>query len=346
MGKLAVYGKREMTLGSLYALVHFSVEVACFYYLFAWVSSDLNWWAFALLFDALAFIPQGIIGSLSDKHPQLPVGVIGCVLMLVAFLQPFKLVGLPFLALGNAMIHISGAQFTLRGAEGKIGPNALFVGGGSFGVVTGQLLGKSPQAQGFWIPLALLLLSLGVLSMIQKKMKSEQADSGFDIAAPRSLGLIVLLAFIGVTVRGYIAYAIPTEWNKTVPQTIALFVCMGIGKCLGGFLADRLGYRWVTILSLVGGLPFLLFGNERMYISLIGVALFSMTMPVTVGILASVFPKESGLAFGITTIGLFLGVAPSFFLRPESLLAHQLTVLILTLIVLPSTLFCLRRCKK
>ena len=52
-----------------------------------------------------------------------------------------------------------------------------------------------------------------------------------------------------------------------------------------------------------------------MVISLIGVMFISMTMAITLAILVSVLKKTPGLAFGFTTIGLFLGTAPIFFVE-------------------------------
>ena len=52
-----------------------------------------------------------------------------------------------------------------------------------------------------------------------------------------------------------------------------------------------------------------------MVVSLIGLMLFSMTMSITLGILVSKLKKTPGLAFGLTTIGLFLGSVPAFFIK-------------------------------
>ncbi len=52
-----------------------------------------------------------------------------------------------------------------------------------------------------------------------------------------------------------------------------------------------------------------------MMISLIGVMFFSMTMAITLGIVVSVLKEHPGFAFGFTTIGLFLGTAPIFFIK-------------------------------
>lgn len=335
--------QKKLAWGAVYGLVHFSVEVASFYFLFSRLSGSPLWWVLGLLFDALAFLTQGFFGILTDRYPKLNIGLIGGVMMVSALLLPWNVPGLIFLSLGNAMIHISGAQHTLRQTGGKITPNAIFVGAGSFGVITGQLLGKVSDPRLLVLPVVLMLLSLGAMHLSHQKDKLENTYSTFRISADKSLGLIAILALISVIVRGYAAYAIPTEWNKTVSQAIALFVCMGIGKTMGGVLCDKIGYRRVSIISLLGGLPFLLFGNEMMALSLIGVALFSMTMPVTVAILASAFPKRPGFAFGLTTVGLFLGSAPAFFIRPQSLLAHQVLVIVLTAIALPAILICIKR---
>ena len=132
---------KKYKLGAYYAFIHFSVEVACFYFLFARLSSSHIWWALALLFDALAFLPQSVIGLLNDKNIKLNIGVWGSLLVLLATVTPLNIVSLVLITLGNAMIHISGAEYTLHNAEGEIASNAIFVGGGSFGVIAGQILG-------------------------------------------------------------------------------------------------------------------------------------------------------------------------------------------------------------
>ena len=127
--------------------------------------------------------------------------------------------------------------------------------------------------------------------------------------------LIVLIAFFVVIMRGYIGYGIPTSWNKTTIQNIIFFFTMGLGNALGGILSDKIGIRRIAILSTLLAIPFLCFGDNHMLISIIGVMFFSMTMSITLGILVSVLKNTPGLAFGITTIGLFLGTAPIFFIK-------------------------------
>ena len=335
----------SLKLGLVYSYIHFSVEVACFYFLFSRLSSSPVWWIVAMAFDALAFVPQGFIGIIADKFPKFNYGLLGCAMLLVSLLIPFDAVALVILCLGNALAHIGGAQKTLRTSGGKITPTSLFVGGGSFGVITGQLLGVVGNEKLIVIPLALMALCVVLLFFVEKLYSIKEKEWKLDITTKHSVLAITLIAFAVVAVRAYIAYAIPTGWKKSDYQAVLLFVIMGIGKMLGGVFADLIGYYKTALISGVLALPFLLFGNSYMILSLIGVGLFSMTMPITIAILVSKFPDRPCFSFGITTVALFAGTLPAFFIRPTTLLQHQLTVLILIIIATISLLVCIKRRK-
>ena len=331
--------------GWIYAFIHFSVEVASFYFLFSRITTTAFWWIWAMLFDALAFLPQSFFGVLLDKYPALPYGAFGAGAILIALCLPFDILALVLLALGNALVHADGAQRTLRNHQAKITPNAVFVGGGSFGVITGQLLGILQSQTWIVVPIILTLISAGLAFWISLRLETEIKEESLPLSVCKDMPefLLVALVLFAVAVRSYIAYAIPIEWKKTTMQAVALFVFMGVGKMLGGVMADYIGFRKTTYLSLLLALPFLLFGNTIMLLSLVGVMLFSTTMPITVGILVSKYPKNPGFAFGITTVGLFLGVVPAFFIALPTLLAHQIVVLLLSVTALVALLSTLKK---
>ena len=146
----------------------------------------------------------------------------------------------------------------------------------------------------------------------------------------RGAKTIVGLAVAVVIIRAYMGYGIPTAWNKTTVQTVLLYCFMGLGKALGGILIDRIGIRKTSLLSTVGALPFLLFGDQVMFVSLFGIMLFSMTMAITLGLIVSELKRYPGVAFGFTTLGLFLGSLPVFFFRIDSLWINGVIVTALT----------------
>ncbi len=313
-----VNGMKKNITGILYFYVHFIVEVVCFFYLTRVTNNSPVVWLIPFIYDGLAFVPQSIIGYISDKHPKLNIGIIGVVLLIISYLL-FGLTKLKvfyslfFLCMGNAFLHVAGAENTLKTSEGRLSPAAIFVAGGSFGVVTGKLLARtSISSLWFLIPIiSMIPFILLANTYITNKSNTNKFNYVKDNVNPY---LVVLIALFVVVIRGYMGYGIPTSWNKTTVQLVIFFFTMGLGKALGGILSDKFGIKKVATLSTIVAIPFLCFGDKIMLISLIGVMFFSMTMSITLGILVSVLKKKPGLAFGITTIGLFLGTAPIFFI--------------------------------
>ena len=328
--------------GGLYFYIHFVTEVVCFFTLARYVGNRPELWIIFLSYDMLAFVPQAIIGRFSDRFPKLPLGAIGLGLLAAALIifehakSPFA--SLIVLCLGNCLVHVNGAETTLRTAKGKLSGSSIFVAGGSFGVVTGKLMGKAGMS--CWPLMGLILTALPLAVYVQRFISDAEIPYKkqclpFRYAKPEiPAGIIIAMAVAIVAVRGFMGYGIPTSWNKSVIQTVMLFSFMGIGKALGGILADRLGFRKTALLSTLLAAPFLMAGDNHMTISLIGVMLFSMTMAITLGILVSVMPATPGLAFGWTTIGLFMGSAPVFFFKFTTTAANCIMIAVLTVFCL------------
>ena len=323
--------------GYLYFYVHFIVEVVCFYYLSRVTNGMFIVWLIPLIYDAFAFVPQGLIGYINDKIPKLRIDLIGVFLLLLAYtiliftnLNVFY--SLFVLCIGNCCLHVSGAESTLRTSNGTLSAPAIFVAGGSFGVITGRLLFRFGINEFLMIPLILSMIPFVLLAKeYENDVKDKEIKHDF-VKGSISPLVIMFIALFVVTIRGYVGYGIPTSWNKSIVQNVMLFSFMGIGKALGGILSDTIGIRKVGVLSTLIAIPFLSFGDNIMIISLIGVMFFSMTMAITLGMVASIFRKNPGLAFGYTTIGLFLGTLPIFFVKVTTLTNNIVLIVISSLI--------------
>lgn len=320
--------------GVLFFFIHFIIEITSFYTVSFYTNSALAWFL-AFLYDYLAFVPQGFFGYLKDKGIRLNFAVIGIILSTLALallaLEFNAVIVILILSIGNGMIHIQGAETTLRTAQGKMTPCAVFVSGGAFGVITGKILAM------YKVPVILiaavnLLMTVPVFLCRRYSFSTDdQALENYNFSnKKRGTKTIVGLAVAVVIIRAYMGYGIPTAWNKTTVQTVLLYCFMGLGKALGGILIDRIGIRKTSLLSTVGALPFLLFGDQVMFVSLFGIMLFSMTMAVTLGLIVSELKRYPGVAFGFTTTGLFLGSLPVFFFRIDSLWINGVIVTALT----------------
>lgn len=320
----------------IYFIIHLLVELVCFALIYDKFGLGVTLLV-ALAFDFFAFVPQAIIGQLNDYFHKLDIGSIGVLLMAVSvFLLDANrpglyYVGMVVLGLGNAFLHEAGAVATVVVSEGTLFPSALFVSGGSFGLIMGQILGKYGINK-YYLLIVLVAIEILVLYSNSVWLKKERKIPEFHLVKElRSEWVIILVAFGVTTARSYVGYAIPISWNKTVWQSILLFFIMGAGKAIGGYLADKIGAKKTGVLSTIICIPFLLIGKDIMTISVMGVFLFSMTMSITFGMLLSVIKENPGLAFGVTTLGLFLGVCPILFFGKFGFLIDSILVVTLSL---------------
>ena len=337
--------------GFLYFYIHFVTELVCFYVLTAYVESPPIMWLIAFTYDMLAFAPQSLIGYLADKRKNIPFGLIGlCMLAAALILREIgfsTFIPLIVLCFGNACTHVAGAEITLRVSNGSLTHSAVFVSGGSFGVVAGKLMASA----GWPVWPLLMMIASAIPFDILARMDLKDAVSDGDQPCEafryhdyrRSKYIVILLAVTVVAVRGYMAYGIPISWRKTTLQTVLLFSFMGIGKALGGVLSDIFGVRKTAVFSLLIALPLMLFGDNNMYISLLGVTFFSMTMAVTLAVLVSVLPRAPGLAFGFTTIGLFLGALPVFFVKVTGFWQNCVMLSVMTALCVACMYFTIRK---
>lgn len=310
--------------GSLYFVLHLLVEIICFALLGS--KYPVEYVALtAFLYDALAFVPQGLLGELITKFRKIDLATVGVVFLgisILLFENPnffVHIAAILFVTFGNAILHEYGAVETVRDANGKLAPSAIFVAGGSFGVVLGKYYNKLNISIYWLLILVLILEAMVIFLRIRSKSRDERFKNLVKVNICREnipAGIIIAAALIVTTIRGFIGYAIPTSWCKTVPDFFLLFFLMGAGKALGGILADKFGAGIVGVLSTLLCIPMIIIGRNITVVSVIGVMLFSMTMAITFGMALDALKDNPGIAFGVTTIGLFLGTVVTVFYKP------------------------------
>ena len=198
--------------------------------------------------------------------------------------------------------------------------------------VTGQVLGGTLHISRYWLLIPLALIQVLVLLTNHRWLQRDVVYPQFDLVkTPDRHSAVCLTAFAVTAVRSFIGYAIPISWKKELWQSFFLFGMMGLGKALGGYLADRFGARRVGVVSTLLCIPFLLFGKELMLVSVFGVFCFSLTMSITFGMLLSVIRESPGSAFGVTTAALFAGLLPVFLFGSFGYLANGILIVLLSL---------------
>ncbi len=328
--------KKGKLLAISYFMVHFFVEIICFTLITQFMSFK-DAVLLSLVFDFFAFVPQIFFGIINTKFKTLDLGTIGVLLMFIGLLifnleNTSKLIiSMIFIGLGNSILHECGAISTVVTGNGKLFPGALFVSGGSFGLVLGKYLSKIVESKWFML-LPLILIEIIVLSTKKYWLYEDVTYPKYNITKKELAPTIIISVATFITfARSFIGYAIPISWNKSVWQTFLLFSLMGIGKAFGGYVSDKYGAKITGILTTLICIPFLILGENLMLVSIIGVFLFSMTMSITYGMLLSVIRDNPGIAFGFTTIGLFLGLMPVFLFGSFTKLTNNILIILLSI---------------
>ncbi len=322
--------------------IHFFIEVVCFAVVLHITHNNVGYaLAVSIIYDVFAFYPQFLIGIIHEKYKTLNVSMLSALLMLIGVLVlnyeagiVQNIIAIVLIALGNAFLHDCCAIQTTLLSQSTLFPTALFVGGGSFGVVIGTILS---QTQYNTKPLLIVLtcIIMILLSITNKSwLISDYEYPKFNIVSnsDKKVFAIIIVAFLVTAVRSFMSYAIPIAWRKEVWQTILLFSMMGLGKILGGFLADKFGSYKVGIYSTLISIPFLIFGENIMIVSIIGVFLFSMTMSITYGMFLSVYQSNPGFAFGLTTLALGFGLVSYVVLPKFSVFGNIIMIVILSIV--------------
>lgn len=267
-----------------------------------------------LLYNTVAFGLQPFIGYFCDKKEKFPVALIGCGLLIAGLiLIAFPWVSLLLCALGNACFHVGGGIDSLVYAGGKMARSGIFVSSGALGVSLGTLAGQSGRIPLF-VPILFIVLSGVMIAFFELGNRAPRPATRFAVTKNSlAFSLVLGLCLFSIVIRSYIGSSLTIPWKTTTFLLILPSIASCLGKAAGGFLADWFGAKNTGVLTLLFSVPFLVFGYGHPLYCTIGLFLFNVTMPITLCAVASRFPHQPGFSFGLTTLALLCGNAPTFF---------------------------------
>ncbi len=308
-----------LPLLAIYSLAHFWVDLSCALLLFRTLWGSPDWMVCVLLYNFCAFALQMPLGALADRfNRNAALASLGCALVAAAYLAPAGLVMAVTAGVGNALFHLGGGIDVLNRGEKRCAALGVFVSPGALGLYLGTAWGQGVSVPLFIAPAVLLVLAAAVLDLGRRTFGSLRSENvPFDTAAPAGLRPMVPL-FLVVVLRSYMGMNQAFSWKSTGPWALLLTAALVLGKCAGGFLADRLGAVRASKASL--GLAAALYLLSALPLpGTLAVFLFNMTMPITLWAMARAMPGAKGFTFGLLTFALFLGFLPSWLGWPSIL---------------------------
>ncbi len=320
----------------IHTFSHAAVDFACFYILFARVAqaqSGRTAPVAFLVYNLIAFGLQPLFGFVIDYFRSFPAASIGCLLVLVGVCLPQSaaLVGLVFAALGNAWFHVGAGSDTLLASHGRMWDSGMFVSSGALGVALGTLAGQAQCSPA--IPILLVAIPL-LLEWWLPTQYGGLLERYWIYSGKTSVPVTFLLLLFAIAIRSFVGAAVPLPWKVGNLDLLLAAVAAFVGKAFGGLLADLFGARRIGTGALLLSLPLLCFGQQSAVLSLIGIALFNIPMSITLCALADLLPLNTGLAFGLSTLALLVGMLPALLLP-----LGEISTVLLLLPVLVAALF-------
>lgn len=300
------------------------------------------------VFQVSASLLQPVVGFATDRHPQpysLATGMVftlfGLLLLSVANSFGLILIAAGLVGIGSSVFHPESSRVARLASGGRHGfAQSLFQVGGNAGTALGPLVAAFvvvPWGQGsiaFCSVAALLamLLLFNVGKWYAARLSEVKArpvaqvrhDGPSQTQVAIAIGVLLVLIFSKyfylASLSSYYTFYLIERFGLSVPNAqLALFVFLGsvaAGTLAGGPVGDRIGFKSVIWISILGVLPFTLilpYANLPWTIVLtipIGIILasaFSAIMvyaqellPARVGTVAGLF---FGFAFGMGGLG-------------------------------------------
>ena len=299
-----------------------------------------------LTYQFLASILQPLVGIYADKRPQpfaLPVGMAFSLagLLTLAFATSYALVlaGAALLGTGSSIFHPESSRLVRMAAGGRFGTaQSIFQLGGNVGSSVGPLLatlvglgGRSYLSFFAVIPVIaiVILYRLSLWARVQamrlkKLSRANTAEPATRSVVVTMLSVITLLifskSFYTTSISTYLIFYLQEQFGFSVQSgqlyLFAFLVAVAAGGVIGGPLSDRIGYRNIIWISILGAAPFtLLLPHAGPAMSLVLLIVIGMVMsssfsamivlaqeilPTHVGMVAGLF---FGLSFGAGGLG-------------------------------------------
>jgi hypothetical protein len=293
------------------ALLHFFVDFFSVYALMAFHFDGNLAFILILAYDALAFLPQPLLGALLEKSHHLAYwGSLGCLLTMLGALIPEGITAIIFFGLGNALFHVSEGKLVLDKSE-KSAPLGIFISFGSLGL--GLALSYENIILFFALLIAFLLLSIAncflPYEMVKKPLLFSEEKTSKTMLFP------LILIVLGVFFRGFFGQYTAYHFDPALANSALWFAgAIFLGKFLGGFLLDFAG-SWPLILfsSLLSFICY--FFPSIVSVSLLGVVGVNLLMALTMDFMRRATPANTAFGFGLLAAFLLLGYESGAFLK-------------------------------
>lgn len=256
-----------------------------------------------VVYAVIGFGGQLPVGIWVDKQKQLkPFALVSVLLLVLSTLFYFvdPRTGIILTGFAGAGIHVTGGAICLHTHNDKSGPLGMFTAPGVLGLTLGSILGSMSTAYLFIALIAIVILAIFIFKQgVPAYQVQNKNVSQLDAHDWIMLSILLIMCF-----RSFIFDVI----NSTVFQFEHGILILGIsaffGKIIGGFVADKIGWKKFIYITLPIAFVLLHFGKENIYALAFGIACLQSSVPLTLLLMSRSLPL-----FPATATALSLGTS-------------------------------------
>jgi FSR family fosmidomycin resistance protein-like MFS transporter len=287
-----------------------------------------------LLYNLLAFGGQPVAGLLTDRlqRPRL-AALSGLVLLGLALgLAPWHAAGAIMLAgLGSAAFHVGAGALALCHTQGRASGPGLFAAPGVAGLALGGAIAVT-QGLIIWPFLGLLLLLAIGLSRLDLPPLPYNTHSSPDEPLFAGHDWVMLILLVAIALRSAVWNIFQVIETGHYLMLVWLGLAAMMGKIMGGFMADWLGWRRWMVVALMAATLLLAFGGQTLITLSMGIALLQSATPAMLVATAQLTPHQPATAAGMALgLAIALGGLP-FLAGPLPLLRAPPTIFLTGLV--------------
>lgn len=227
------------------------------------------------------------------------------VLAVIFFLQAPQL-SIVLAGVASAIYHVAGGTVCAR--QNKAADIGLFAAPGVMGLIAGGYWAYAGADIWLYLLVAASVFMAGVYFIpvrdADQKHLVQSAPAPAISLDRHDIIMIILLTVISL--RSVIWNIFQLLHEKDYHWLIAIAAAAFIGKIAGGWIADRVGWRLYTLVSLAAATPLLNFFKDELLLFCIGIGLLQSGIPATTSLLIHTMKGRTeqavGLSFGTAII--------------------------------------------
>lgn len=234
-----------------------------------------------VIYAILGFGGQLPAGFWLDKQKQIkPFAIVSTSFLLSAivfyFIDPY--IAIVLTGIAGAGIHVTGGAVCLQVSDNKSGPLGIFTAPGVLGLTLGGILGSMSSVYLLFPLLAIIILAILIFKQgipvyqAQHKNRESQLDAHDWIM----LSILLIMCF-----RSFVFDIINSAALHFEHGILVFGISAFAGKIIGGYLADKIGWKKFIYITLPLAFVLFNFGRENIYAIAFGIACLQSSVPLT-----------------------------------------------------------------